>query len=184
MQQIRLETNLTNLLMTELARTAKSAPQAPESDGYLVIEVLRDAAFGPDDFAKTAKFQRVTKRGIGVVDVDSTVPYPVHSAIYEKIDVVASELGAPRTRKRHETTRALIVRPMPEHSAAYERIEIAPIARPSITAMTSGTFEAGWFVAPDDMAAEAEHAEPRDYRWVMIAAAAVALALVAVVALY
>ena len=190
----RLETDLTNVLLAELAPAPKAPAPSDSDDKYPLIEILRDAAFGTpaananDDLTVTTRFHRVTKRGIAVpkVDVDSTVPYPVHSAVYEKIEKSeVIELGAPRTRKRPETTRALIARRLPEQEQPYEWIEIgvAPRTSMSMTAVTSGTFEASWFVAPDDAVDVELQAEAPSQHWMIIAGAAAIIVLLAVVAL-
>jgi hypothetical protein len=156
----RLETDLTNLLMAELGADAKSS-QHTDPDGFPLIEMVL-----LDDAATTTKFER-------------TAPYPRHSAIYERIDIVAGELGTPRTKRgRRQTTRALIAR---DHDAAYEWIEVA---RPSRSALSSGSLEAAWFVSPDDAVAPAEQDMPRDHRFLIAAAIAFAAALLTVLAFY
>lgn len=57
-------------------------------------------------------------------------------------------------------------------SAPYARIEI-DAARPSLVALTSGSFEAAWFVSPDDIVQEqTPAAEPASTYWMWIVASA------------
>jgi hypothetical protein len=190
-----LETKLTNVLIADLmdrpgrpGRTAKGTPAEP----FPVIEVLREAPVAnddaealppapvPEDFT-TIKFIRV------VMDADDTVPHVLYSKPYEKI-----EIEQPATRKRANTIpRAMLataaqtlVRNIDgdetvrfrrqSESSPYELIEIKhlePAARPSLTAMTSGRFEASWFASPDDVIEVEQESPPApstSSRWLLV----------------
>lgn len=102
---------------------------------------------------------------------EDTLPHARLSAPYERVDVV--EVPAPelrRTRRRAATISredlALRVKARAEaatvamdaartlrFSAPYERIEVEQLDAPLLT---TGRFEAAWFVAPDDV----PHTEP------------------------
>lgn len=157
MQRIEPETNLTNLLMAELAGTR--APKPPESDRFPLIEILQNAAFGADDAARTGKFHR---RGAVIVDADDTMPQRLYSSPYEKVDIAPIPLAR---RKRASTVpRALLAQKRTARvSAPYEAIEIhIEHVPPSMSAslVASGSFEAAWFVSPDDEIVEAAATKP------------------------
>jgi hypothetical protein len=131
---------------------------------------------------------------------DDTLPHARFSSPYERVDVV--ELPAPelrRTRKRAATISrddlALRAKARADasvdvfdaactlrFSAPYERIEIERSQVPH-GALTTGSFEAAWFVAPDD----APHDEVTDSvptsRWIWIVAIMLSACAVAVVAI-
>jgi hypothetical protein len=160
-----LETNLADVLIAELLGPAKRPPQS--DDRFPVIEIL--PAF---DAAVTSKFQRGA-----VIDADDTLPHALYSSPYERVDVVPTAAepvrSEPYARLRTRKRAATISR-----SVLAQRRE-APVA----STVTSGSFEAAWFVAPDDAVDHAEPAAVERSRWPLIGAAAIAAAAMAAIAL-
>lgn len=163
-----LETNLADVMIAELLGPAKRPSQS--DDRFPVIEIL----FGPsvDDAATTSKFQRGA-----VIDADDTLPHALYSSPYERVDVVPTAAepvrSEPYARLRTRKRAATISR-----SVLAQRRE-APVA----STVTSGSFEAAWFVAPDDAVDHAEPAAVERSRWPLIGAAAIAAAAMAAIAL-
>ena len=205
MQQLtRLETNLADVMIAELAGPQRQIPANDSDDAFPLIEILRDAAFGIDDMTTTSKFTSGA-----LLDADDTVPHALYSTPYERVEV-GTELAPPRLpRKRPATiTREALVQRMndrataaqaasmattrkhPRFSAPYERIEIVELAepsatRPSMKALASGSFEVAWFATPDDALVandEQEVAQSSTMGWLWITAVAlVASAIVLLV---
>jgi hypothetical protein len=111
------------------------------------------------DAARTLRFQR----------------NQVHSAPYEKVEIVTA-IPAARRRRAATIPRALLAQKR-RISAPYEAIEVS---FEPISMVASGKFEAAWFASPDDEIIEPE-APPADApRWMMIGGAllgAIAIAI-------
>ena len=160
MQQQRtrtLETSLADALIGELARHQAQRTPADPDDRYPLIEILRDVLFDPD----------------------ATVPYGPRSAPYERVDV-GVEL-APRRPARNRpatiarTTLAEHARRTARYSAPYARIDIehAPAA------LASNTFEAAWFVSPDDAVDAGAEPQAKSWPWLAIGVAVLAAITIA-----
>ena len=137
---------------------------------------------------------------------DTTTPHARCSAPYERVEIEIAPPEHRRTRRRAATIsrddlaqRRRAVGPAPvdfdaactqRFSAPYARIEIeeqqqlAVMHVPHI-ALTTGSFEASWFVAPDEAQAEdvAESSPTTSSRWMYIVGAMLAVCAIAVVAI-
>lgn len=174
-----LETNLADVMIGELAGHQAQRTAADSDDHYPLIEVLRDAAFGIDidDAAITRK---LPPRGV-VIDADDTIPHSLYSAPYERVDV-GVELPPRRPARNRPATIARDAlaerskRTAP-YAVQYVRSERAP-ATPA-----SGSFEAAWFVSPDDAVDAGRELPAKSRPWLSIAVAVLAAITIALLLL-
>ncbi len=128
---------------------------------------------------------------------DETSRYARVSAPYERVDIVeVPALDLRRSRRRAATiSRDDLAKARAEaafevfdaactmrFSAPYERIEIEQHVPRG--ALTTGSFESAWFVAPDDVPdEEVGDVAPSSTRWIWVVAAMLATCAVAVLAI-
>ena len=198
-QPTRLETNLADVMIAELAGPQRQIPANDSDHAFPLIEILRDAAFGIDDPKTTSKFT-----SNALFDADDTVPHALYSSPYERVELGTDLAPARRPRKRPATiSREALVQRMndrataaqaasmattrkhPRFSAPYERIEIVELAeptRPSMKALASGSFEVAWFATSDEALAandEQQEAVPSStFGWLWITAVALVAAAI------
>jgi hypothetical protein len=115
--------------------------------------------------------------------VDVEIPPPEHRRTLRRAATISREDLAQRAKSRADAAAADFDAARTQRfSAPYAKVEIEELMQVPHAALTTGSFESAWFVAPDDVpAVEHEVAHPAHWMWILAVMLAVcAIAVVAI----